>query len=142
MKIRKAHARDIPKLAYLMGELGYPTSIEEMSIRFKKIESSSSYCTLVAEYNEDVVGMIGLCSGYFYKKNGLYVRIVALVVDSNYRNRGIGKRLIEEAESWARKQRAISIGLNSGNRDERKKAHQFYLRMGYQEKSKGFVKSL
>jgi hypothetical protein len=58
-KNRKALTRDIPKLAYLMGELGYPTSNEEMSIRFKNIESNSSYCTLVAEYNEDVVGMIG-----------------------------------------------------------------------------------
>jgi hypothetical protein len=35
MKIRKALTRDIPKLAYLMGELGYPTSNEEMSIRLK-----------------------------------------------------------------------------------------------------------
>jgi GNAT superfamily N-acetyltransferase len=97
---------------------------------------------LVAEYNEDVVGMIGLCSGYFYEKNGLYVRIVALVVESKYRNMGIGKKLMEEAENWARKQGAISIGFNSGNREERKNAHQFYLQMGYQEKSKGFVKKL
>jgi GNAT superfamily N-acetyltransferase len=54
----------------------------------------------------------------------------------------IGKKLMEETENWARKQGAISIGLNSGNREERKNAHQFYLQMGYQEKSKGFVKKL
>jgi GNAT superfamily N-acetyltransferase len=91
---------------------------------------------LVAEYNEDVVGMIGLCSGYFYEKNGLYVRIVALVVESKYRNMGIGKKLMEEAENWARKQGAISIGLNSGNREERKMHINFIFKWGTRKKVK------
>jgi GNAT superfamily N-acetyltransferase len=86
--------------------------------------------------------MIGLCTGILYNKDGLYARIIAFVVDSNYRNKGIGKLLIKEAERWARNQGADSIALNSGNRPERKDAHQFYKRMGYVEKSIGFAKSL
>ncbi len=42
-----------------------------------------------------------MVKGFYYELDGFYVRIVALVVDSNYRNKGIGKKLLEEAESWA-----------------------------------------
>ncbi|MFB9760145.1 GNAT family N-acetyltransferase [Ectobacillus funiculus] len=142
MKIRKATIKDIPELVSLMEQLGYPTSVEKMKIRFNNIESNSSYHTLVADDNGKVVGMVGLCSGIFYEHDGSYVRIVAFVVDSSYRRKGIGKKLIQEAESWAKKQGSISIILNSGNREERKDAHQFYLSMGYEAKSIGFGKSI
>ncbi|AKM18320.1 MULTISPECIES: GNAT family N-acetyltransferase [Bacillaceae] len=142
MEIRKATSNDIPELASLMEQLGYPTSVEQMRIRFSNIESNPSYHTLVAEYDGKVVGMIGLCTGVFYELDGSYVRIVALVVDSNYRSKGIGRKLIEEAESWAKRQGAISIGVNSGNRTERLTAHQFYINMGYEQKSIGFAKKL
>ncbi|SFA50862.1 N-acetylglutamate synthase, GNAT family [Parageobacillus thermantarcticus] len=142
MKIRKAVIKDVPELASLMEQLGYPTTVESMTIRFNNIESNPSYHTLVAEMNGKVVGMIGLCTGVLYEKDGLYARVIAFVVDSNYRNKGIGKLLIKEAERWARNQGAHSIVLNSGNRPERKNAHEFYKHMGYIEKSTGFAKSL
>jgi GNAT superfamily N-acetyltransferase len=142
MKIRKATINDVPELAALMEQLGYPTTVESMTVRFNNIESNPSYHTLVAEMDGKVVGMIGLCTGIFYEKDGLYARIVAFVVDYNYRNKGIGKLLLKEAERWARNQGANSIGLNSGNRPERKDAHEFYKRVGFAEKSIGFAKNL
>ncbi|MCM3677052.1 GNAT family N-acetyltransferase [Peribacillus simplex] len=142
MEIREATINDIPELVVLMEQLGYPTSVNKMKIRFNAISANSSYHTLVADYDGKVVGMAGLCTNVFYEYDGSYVRIVAFVVDVNYRKKGIGKKLIQEAESWARKQGAISIGLNSGNREERKGAHQFYLIMGYKDKSIGFTKNL
>ncbi|MCM3180665.1 GNAT family N-acetyltransferase [Cytobacillus horneckiae] len=69
-----------------------------------------------------------------YELDGLYVRIVVLVVDSNYRNKGIGKQLFEEAESWAKEIGATGIGLNCGNRPVRISAHKFYENDGYLEK--------
>ncbi len=142
MEIRKATKNDIPQLVYLMEQLGYPTSVDKMQIRFNNIESNPNYHTLIAEMDGKVVGLAGLCTGLFYEFDGSYVRIVAFVVDSNYRRKGIGKKLIQEAENWSRKQGAITIGLNSGNREERKAAHQFYLSMGYIDKSVGFSKNL
>jgi GNAT superfamily N-acetyltransferase len=142
MEIREATINDIPELVVLMKQLGYPTTVDKMKFRFNAISSNSNYHTLVADYDGKVVGMAGLCTNPFYEFDGSYVRIVAFVVDANYRKKGIGKKLIQEAESWARKQGAISIGLNSGNREERKEAHQFYLNMGYKDKSIGFTKNL
>lgn len=63
MKIRKAVIKDVPELASLMEQLGYPTTVESMTVRFHNIESNPSYHTLVAEVNGKVVGMIGLCTG-------------------------------------------------------------------------------
>ncbi len=142
MQIREATVNDIEVLTSLMEQLGYPTTIESMRIRMNNIESSSDYHTLLALYEGKVVGMIGLVKGYYYEMDGSYVRIVAFVVDSNFRGKGIGKKLLKEAESWARRIGATGIGLNSGNRPERFNAHKLYKNMGYIEKSIGFAKSL
>ncbi|MCS0652049.1 GNAT family N-acetyltransferase [Cytobacillus firmus] len=142
MEIRKATVNDIKEIANLMEHLGYPTTIEKMKKRFSNIESSPDYHTLLASYDDKTVGMIGLVKGYYYELDGLYVRIVALVVDSNHRNKGIGKQLLKEAEIWAKKIGATGIGLNSGNRPERINAHKFYKKSGYAEKSVGFAKRL
>lgn len=142
MNIRTATRNDVPQLSKLMEQLGYPTTIEGMEHRFNKIESDSSYHTIIAEMNGEIVGMVGLNKGLFYEYDGSYVRIVAFVVDYNYRRRGVGENLIIETERWAKEQEAIAIGLNSGNRPERVAAHTFYSKMGYEAKSTGFSKSL
>lgn len=142
MEIRKATSQDIDKLASLMGELGYPTTREQMHIRFHNIEAAPDHYTLVADYEGEIVGMIGFHTGFSYNDDGIYARIIALVVDSNYRSKGIGKLLLTEAENCARNLGATGIGLNSGNRSERERAHQFYKDRGYSAKSTGFVKSL
>lgn len=142
MEIREATVNDIKELTALMEHLGYPTTIDNMKKRFSRIKQNPYYQTLLASYEGKVVGMIGLLKGYYYEMDGCYVRIVALVVDPNYRNKGIGKKLLEEAESWARNIGATGIGLNSGNRPERIVAHKFYRNRGYEEKSVGFAKSL
>ena len=45
-------------------------------------------------------------------------------------------------EDWAKKNDCIAITLNSGNREERIAAHNFYKNLGYIGKSTGFSKSL
>ncbi|WP_231514870.1 GNAT family N-acetyltransferase [Oceanobacillus salinisoli] len=140
--IRKAIREDVSQLSVLMGELGYPTTIDEMEHRFSKINSNSLYNTQVAEKDGVIVGMIGMMLGFHYEKNENYVRIVALVVNSKYRRQGIGERLIEKVEEWAKEQGANRIVLNSGNRNERNDAHQFYIRQGFEGKATGFYKAL
>lgn len=54
-----------------------------MEDRFSKINSNSSYNTQVAEKDGVIVAMIGMMLGFHYETNENYVRIVALVVDSN-----------------------------------------------------------
>ncbi|WP_368658559.1 GNAT family N-acetyltransferase [Metabacillus halosaccharovorans] len=142
MVIRRASSKDINDLTSLMEQLGYPTSVEQMRVRFKLIEETPNHYTLVAEYDGKVVGMIGFHTGVLYNSDGIYARVIAFVVDSNYRNKGIGRLLLSDAERYAKDLGADGIGLNSGNRAERENAHQFYKKMGYSAKNTGFVKRL
>lgn len=140
--IRSANEKDINGLAKLMGELGYPTTEIEMDQRFKKINANPLYNTIVAEINGEIVGMIGIIIGYRYEKNEDYIRIVALVVASDYRKQGIGGKLIREVEKLAKKQGIKSLVLNSGNRKDRNDAHQFYIQNGFEGRATGFYKEL
>lgn len=58
--------------------------------------------------------------GWFY--------VDLLFVDGKYRGRGIGKRLLQEAESWAKKKGCRHIHLNTITFQ----APGFYRKMGYQ----------
>ncbi len=140
--IRPANEEDVVDLAKLMGELGYPTTEKEMEQRFNKINSNSLYHTIVAEIDGEIVGMIGMFLGFGYEKNEDYIRIVALVVDSNYRKQGIGGELIQAAGEWALKKGVQKIALNSGNRSDRKDAHKFYTNRGFEGSATGFYKVL
>ncbi len=142
IEIRDAGVGDIADLALLMTDLSYPTSVMEMEKRFMLIHQHADYKTIVAVAGGEIVGMAGLCKGIFYELDGLYMRILALVVKQNSRSLGIGKLLLTAAEAWAVEQKLGTILVNSGNREERIVAHRFYEAMGYAVKSSGFVKKL
>ena len=142
MNIRQAKKSDYPTLVNLMKDLGYPTTIDKLEIRFDAILEKDNYYTLVAELDGKVVGMAGSYTSLFYEHDGFYVRLVAFVVDRNYRRMGVGKALLKEVENWAEESGAVAVVLNSGNRDERIDAHLFYTNMGYLAKSTGFVKNI
>ena len=140
MIIRESNDIDIHDLSRLMTQLGYPTTEEEMAIRYNKIKKDPHYLTFVAEVDDKIVGMVGLFKGLFYEKNDISIRIIAFVVDVQYRNLGIGKKLIKHVENWSRNQGALEIGLTSGKREERKAAHYFYKSLGYLDRNIGFIK--
>lgn len=143
MITRKATAADIPAMARLTTELGYPTTPDELTIRFQHLSSQPDYHTVVAENDSgEVVGLIGLHKFLSWEFTGYRVRIIALVVLSSARQQGIGEALIEAAEAWAYELGAGGLMLNCGNRPERAAAHRFYQRMGFVARSTGYWKKL
>ncbi|AXF58033.1 GNAT family N-acetyltransferase [Salicibibacter kimchii] len=125
-----------------MKHLGYLTTSQIMKARLPEITSHPDYHPLIALYDGKTVGMIGLIKSFYYERDGIYVRIAAIVVDKEYQNLGIGKALIKSAEQWTKTIEADVIALNSGDRPERSNAHKFYKKLGFAEKSIGFAKSL
>jgi GNAT superfamily N-acetyltransferase len=65
-----------------------------------------------------------------------------LVVDEQVRSQGAGALLLEAAEQWARKMRCEGMSVRSNVIRER--AHEFYLRRGYEhyKTQKAFRKKL
>lgn len=142
IEIRVLQPADLTDLIELMSELGYPTTLEELTKRFGLLRKHVDYETLVAVKDNQVIGFAGVCKALAFEFTGVYVRIVAFVVSSKQRKQGVGTKLLKACEEWAIQQGAEAITLNSGNREERQTAHIFYTSNGYVGKSTGFSKKL
>ena len=140
--LRDATIEDIPQIANLMSHLGYPTPVEEMEVKMLQILAHPDYRTILAIYQNEVVGFSGLMRGFSFERSGKYVRIISFVVKKEIRKMGVGKLLIEASEKWAIEQNADNVVISSGNRAERLDAHAFYQKVGYEIKSTGFFKSM
>jgi len=137
--IRYAHDTDLADITSLLSELGYETTESEVANRLTTLNNNSDYHTLVAEIDNQVVGLLGLHIGLSYEFSGCYGRVVCLVVNQHYRKNGIGKQFIANAKEIVIEHGGSVITLNSGNRAEREDAHSFYLKNGFTAKSTGFV---
>ncbi|RXJ04509.1 GNAT family N-acetyltransferase [Anaerobacillus alkaliphilus] len=140
--IREAREKDVEGLAELMGDLGYPTESSEMENRMYTIFSKNDYKTYVYEEDGNLHGMIGMILCHRFEKSESYIRIIAFVVKSEFRGNGIGSKLLNAAENWAKQKGANMMTLNSGNRSERKESHQYYLRKGFEGSATGFYKQI
>jgi GNAT superfamily N-acetyltransferase len=140
LTIRTADLVDARALAELMTQLGYPTSQEEMSDRLAAIFPDPDYVTFVAEDRGKVVGMVGAAVLKYYEKNGVYGRVLTLVIDEARRGEGIGSLLIAETEKWLRDRSASYSIINCGK--HRTDTHLFYEHRGYEATGLRFVKAL
>ncbi|MRN53307.1 GNAT family N-acetyltransferase [Paenibacillus sp. LC-T2] len=138
LQIRKCGMNDLERVTKLLREFGYPTTLSVMKERMEGMENDPFHCTLVAELNNEVVGMIGLRQvKSYYKQQDCITEITALIVSEELRGKGLGKRLVASAEEWARQQGCCQLFLRSGNRVERAPAHAFYRHIGF-EKTAGY----
>jgi GNAT superfamily N-acetyltransferase len=139
LKIRPAVADDAHAIAKLLGELGYPTTAEDVPSRLAGYESPD-YVALIAESHGEVVALIGLhlLSSLHVAKPACY--ITGLIVTETAQHQGIGKRLLAEAETWARAHGCNRITVTSAN--HREDAHSFYETHGFPQTGRRFVKTL
>jgi GNAT superfamily N-acetyltransferase len=140
--IRDADLKDVSDMTDLINQLGYKTTIQEMTTRFEKIYAHSDYKTLVAVSSDRLAGLVGMTRSISYELNEPTVRILVLVVDKNSRKKGIASLLISQAEQWAEENGCIALLLNCGNREERKPAHLFYPKIGFELRSSGYRKNI
>lgn len=140
--LRPATAEDIPFLAALITDLGYPSTVAEMEARMAAILPLPHYHTTIALQDGIICGLIGFLKIFFWEQNGFYVKVQSLVVKSSHRRYGIGSLLMKACEDWARGHDARLITLNSGNRAEREAAHRFYPGIGFTHTSSGYTKIL
>jgi GNAT superfamily N-acetyltransferase len=142
VKIRGPEPRDHPRMAELAGQLGYKSSSEEITRRLAGMRNSPDHAVFVAESpGGEVAGWIGV---FLYRclETDARAEISGLVVDEGKRSLGIGKRLLERSEEWARQKGCATIGLRSNVIRDR--AHEFYVRLGYEhyKTQKSFRKRL
>ena len=141
LRIRRAKASDVARLASLAGELGYPTSAAEMKVRFRRVKPAALNAIFVAESDGEVIGWTHV-SVSFLLEVPLRAEINGLIVSEASRSLGTGARLLEAAETWARTKNCEGMSVRSNVIRDR--AHAFYERNGYEhyKTQKAFRKPL
>lgn len=139
--VRVARESDATDLASLTEQLGYRVTPAELRSRLSRILPRSDQRFVVAEHAQQVVGWLHALVVEYVETNP-FVVIGGLVVDRRSRQQGIGRTLLEDAETWAKKQRCSIVRLWSSV--GRAGAHRFYERLGYTnvKTQYSFVKSL
>ena len=141
MTIRIARASDADDIARLTAELGYDVDPSRVRQTLSRILAEPHHSFLLAEADSLTVGWLhaGISE---YIETGRFVMIAGLVVRRSHRRQGIGRKLMEHAETWAREQGCSVVRLWSTA--ARKEAHQFYQQLGYRniKTQYSFAKSL
>ena len=129
IEVRPAAAHDTAAIARLAGELGYPSTAEQVRERLAAVKGDPRHATFVAELTgNEVVGWIHLSEDHSPGSDPR-AEIAILVVDSRFRSVGAGRLLVQRGEQWARDRGLAAIGVHSNVIRER--AHEFYLGLGY-----------
>jgi GNAT superfamily N-acetyltransferase len=129
--IRRATEADAASIARLTTELGYPTSPEEIHARLAELLARETQFIAVAEQPEGVAAWAA-AEERVLLESGRRAELVGLVVTYQARRLGLGRRLVSEAEVWARNRGLPSISVRSNVL--RAEAHPFYERLGYTRK--------
>lgn len=140
IRLRRATSEDAAAIARLLGQMSYPSTAREVRRRLETTLPHPDYSSWVAEVDGRVVGFAGAWVGHYFEKNGSYGRLLALVVDSGARGRGVGGALVREAERGVFGRGGAVLVVNSGN--HRAEAHCFYQQQGYSATGVRFIKTL
>jgi GNAT superfamily N-acetyltransferase len=142
LKIRRAKTGDVPRIAVLSGELGYPATAARIRKRLLGIKPASLHAVFVADAPEGgVIGWVHVSKQPLLEEE-IRAEVNGLVVAEGRRSLGAGARLLGAAEDWARKHGCKSMSVRSNVIRER--AHKFYERHGYEhyKTQKSFRKPL
>ena len=129
LRIRRMAETDAEVVVTLAGELGYPNEVEAIRARVRKL-GESDLLLVAVDMNDKPVGFIQAHRVCIIEL-GFRVEILGLVVSSSARRSGIGRRLIAEAERWAKSNGAEAVSVRSSTR--RIEAHIFYPALGYKK---------
>ncbi len=126
--LRPAEPSDAEAIAALFTDEGYPSGPSDIVERLRRFASEHSR-VVIAEHEGAVLGFIALHALPRFEHDDRILRILALVVDAGARERGVGHRLMAEAERIAGELDAAFIEVTAGH--HRPDARRLYESLGY-----------
>ncbi|RSM71818.1 GNAT family N-acetyltransferase [Actinoplanes sp. ATCC 53533] len=131
IQLRPVQHQDVPVLADLLGQLGYPTTETAARERLDLWLDDPASWLIGADDDGELVGVAALHVMPLLQLTGKAGRLVALVVDERYRSRGVGQSLVAAAEDQARAAGCAKMEVTS--RRHRTRTHEFYKLLGYED---------
>lgn len=126
--VRQISTDDAAEITMLSRQLGYPLSQQQILQNINAVLASKDHNAFVAVQGGKVVGWIGLARAILIETLP-FCEINGLVIDENFRRKGIGKLLIEKTKQWAREKGNDTIRLRCNIK--RTEAHLFYEHLGF-----------
>jgi GNAT superfamily N-acetyltransferase len=126
--VRAMSTVNLAEVTRLAGQLGYPSTRDEITTRFQMIEKDNRQLLLVADEGGQTIGWVH-ATVHLSLTSEPRVEIVGLVVDENQRGKCVGKELVEAIVTWSLKcgHRTLRLGSNTS----RTETHEFYRRLGF-----------
>ena len=128
LTIRPAETADADAIAALFTDEGYPAGPSDIVERMTRFASEHSR-VVIAEHEQTVLGFIAVHALPRFEHDDRILRVLALVVDAGARDRGVGHRLMTEAERIAVELGAAFVEVTAGH--HRPEAYRLYESMGY-----------
>ncbi len=128
VRVRRATVADLPRLAELSEQMGYPNAAEAMAARLARLDARGPAAVFVAEHDGRVAGWIHV-GEHVTLEGDPASEIYGLVVDRDARRHGIARALVAAAERWAAA-RGFAI-LRVRSNIVRPDSHPFYEGVGF-----------
>ena len=120
--------------------LRHDPTAEQVRQGLAELRETATGEALAARLNGRVAGIITLHRAIQLHRPGPVGRIVSLAVREELQGRGIGSRLVKEAEAWFRSRGCVAMEVTSNVR--REGAHRFYRGLGFEMTSYRFWRDL
>ena len=143
MQIRDMQRGDLIQLNELYKQFwGETSSLLSMQVQFDEIAKKGTHILLVATEDEEVIGSVmGVICDELYGECMPFLVVENMIVNQNARRNGVGKLLLEELESRAKKRDCTQMILVT--EADREDAVGFYEDNGFSGKThKGYKKML
>ncbi len=129
IEIREASLRDVPTLAELCAQLGYPSLSHQTLARLQTILRSNEHSVQVACSSDgEVIAWVHVFLSLRVESDP-FAELGGFVVTKQLRGCGVGRSLLEAAESWVEKQGVKKLRVRT--RSTRRDAQAFYERLGF-----------
>jgi predicted N-acetyltransferase YhbS len=130
MHIRDVTADDAAAISEINREaLGYDFPAQDTRAQLERIVKAPNIVLLVAVDGEEILGYIQL-SDYENTYHRPLKNLITLATSPRHQRRGVGRRLLEAGEEWARADGACGVRLVTGQ--NRVDARKFYAANGYE----------
>ncbi|WP_409300386.1 GNAT family N-acetyltransferase [Peribacillus sp. SCS-155] len=140
MGIRAANIDDWKGISLLLSQLDYPDTETFMKEKIETLIMDPNEELLVYDEENQVVALISIHFIPQLAVKGDFARISYFAVDTHIRGKGIGRKIEEYCSDLANKRNCDRIEVHCHSR--RIDAHRFYIRQGFTESPKYFVKLL
>lgn len=135
IKIRKATENDFEKVYPLFEQLWPNKELDKNALRvvFNRGVNSNTDELLCLDYSNELIGFCSYAIVNNLWQAGTIGYMYAMVVDEKYRGKGFGTMLIKESIKDSREKGLKRLELDSGF--HREKAHEFYLKLGFEKRA-------